>query len=53
MGRTTTIRVSFPTKRLLDDLMHEGQSYDGFLRELVLTVRQHERRIRVLEGRRG
>jgi hypothetical protein len=49
MEKTTTIRISTSTKKLLDTVKHKGQSYDGLLQELVLTIRQHEVRIHELE----
>ena len=49
-----SIKIYESTKHILDRIKHEGQSYDGCIRELVRTrekFNEHERRIRELEKR--
>jgi hypothetical protein len=60
--RQVSIKIWESTKRLLDRVKHEGQSYDGIIRELIRDrettddlkkkLREHEERIRTLETRR-
>ena len=49
-----SIKIYGSTKRILDKIKHEGQSYDGCIRELIRKqekFNEHERRIRELEKR--
>ena len=35
---TTTIRIPIALKKELDELKHPGQSYHGFIKELLMTA---------------